>query len=328
MDVIDREINAIVTVPVREALSPCSPLLSTIASIDTGEALLAVPPGTTVRPDEPIVLTFDGLTRDETFVGMMREALQRLEDGYQGPVDLEFAVMIDLSDASPAEEGTYSGNPQRHYRLCILECRPLNERRTPGVDADVEDVKENRRLFTVPTLLPARAVEGIDFLVFIDPECYYDIEDEARRKQIAETITALNDVLPPDRFGLIGPGRWGSLNSRLSVPITYSDICNARLLVEISPPYVPRPELAFGTDFFEETKEAEIFVLGIQPTPEGGAIDWQFLREAPNNLADYVPSAVALADCVRVINLRAVIGSSLKVIIDDANEAIAFFDNP
>jgi hypothetical protein len=328
MDVIDREKNDVTTVPAREGLSHCSPLLSTIASIDTGEALLAVPPGTTLRPEEPIVLTFDGLTRDEAFVSLMRDTLQHLEDGYQGPVDLEFAVMVDLSDPSPAEEGTYTGNPERHYRLYILECRPFNELRMPGVDAVAEDVKETRRLFTVPTLLPARIVEGIDFLAFIDPERYYDIDDEARRKKIADAITALNDTLPPDRFGLVGPGRWGSLNSRLSVPITYSDVCNARLLVEISPPYVPRPELAFGTDFFEETKEAEIFVLGIQPTSEGGAIDWQFLREAPNSLADYVPWASALMDDVRVIDLRAVVGSPLKIIIDDANEAVACFDNP
>jgi hypothetical protein len=328
MDALDRETNSLVTVPAREALSPCSPLLSTIASIDTGEALLAIPPGTTLRPDEHIVLTFDGLTQDETFVHMMRQVLQRLDEGYHGPVDLEFAMLVDVSDPSPAEDGTYAGKPERHYRLYILECRPLNEPRASGAGPEAEAVQETRRLFAVPTLLPPRTVKGIDFLVFIDPECYYDVEDEARRKEIAETITTLNDALPRDRFGLIGPGRWGSLNSRLSVPITYSDICNARLLVEISPPYVPRPELAFGTDFFEEAKEAEIFVLGIQPTSESGEIDWGFLRESPNSLEDYAPWATASSDCVRVIDLRGVVGSSLNIVIDDANQAVAYFDAP
>jgi hypothetical protein len=299
-----------------------------IASIDTGEALSSIPPGATLRPDEHIVLTFNGLIHDESFVNLMRAVLQRLEEGYLGPVDLEFAILVDVSDPSPAEEGTYAGQPERRYRLYILECRPLNEPRTSDIDVAAEDVKENRRLFTVPTLLQPGNVTGIDYLVFIDPEHYYDIEDEMRRKQIADIITALNDVLPADRFGLIGPGRWGSLNSRLSVPVTYSDICNARLLVEISPPYVPRPELAFGTDFFEEVKEAHIFVLGIQPTAEGGTIDWQFLRESPNSLSDYAPWAAAWSDSVRVIDLRAVVGSPLRIIIDDASQAVAYFDRP
>lgn len=326
MATIDRETNSVVTVPVREALPSCSPLLATIASLDTGEALLPISPGSTLRQEDNIVLTFNGLTRDTNFVQIMREALQHLEDVYQGPVDLEFAMQVDILDPSPAEDGTHTDQSQRHYRLHILECRPLNDRQISGFDWEIEDVKSNHHLFSVPTLLPPQTVGEIDVLVFIDPECYYDIPDEAQRDQIARSITTLNDLLPVDRFGLIGPGRWGSLNSRLSVPITYSDICNARMLIEISPPYFPRPELAFGTDFFEEVKEAEIFVLGIQPTSEGGLIDWQFLRQSSNSLGDYVPWASGWSDCVRVIDLRQVVGRPLKVIIDDANQAIAYFD--
>jgi hypothetical protein len=327
MAVVDRETNSVVTVPAREAISPCSPLLEIIASLDTSEALLPIPPGMSLKPADEIVLTFNGLTQDEKFISLMREALQRLEDGYQGPVNLEFAVQIDALEPSPAEDGVHTAPPQRHYRLHILECRPSNDRQATGFDWEIEDVKANRRLFSVPTLLPSRIVQGIDFLVFIDPECYYDITDELRRRQIAHTITALNDLLPNDRFAVIGPGRWGSSDSRSTVPITYSDICNARMLIEVSPPYMPRPELAFGTEFFEEVKEAEIFVLGIQPTPEGGQIDWNFLRHSPNSLTDYVPWAGAWADCVRVLDLLAVVGSSLKVVIDDANEATAYFEN-
>jgi hypothetical protein len=113
------------------------------------------------------------------------------------------------------------------------------------------------------------------------------------------------------------------------VPVTYSDICNARLLVEISPPYTPAPELAYGTDFFEDVLEAGIFVLGIQPTPGGGVMDWALLRESPNRLLDYAPWAAAWADTVRLIDLQAVAGSPLTIIIDDeTNEAIACFDMP
>jgi hypothetical protein len=320
MEVVDREKNGLTTIPVRDALAPCSSTLSLVASIDTGDALLPVQPGATVSPDDHLVMTFDGLTRDESFIEFVRETLQRLEDVYQGAVDLEFSLLVD-------DAGEPASN-QRQYQLFILECRPLNERRRPDDEAEPERDDTKRRLFSMPTLLPSGTVEAIEYLVFIDPESYYDIEEEAQRVQIAETITTLNDVLPAGRFGLVGPGRWGALNSRLSVPITYSDICNASLLIEISPPYTPAPELAYGTDFFEDVQEAGILVLGIQPTPLGGSMDWDFLRSSPNLLTRYVPWAAAWVDCVRVIDLKAAAGSSLRLIIDkETNEAIACFDD-
>ncbi len=321
MEVVDRERNGLATIPVREALAPCSDTLSLVASIDAGDALLPISPGAPVNSDDHLVMTFDGLTRDRSFTDFVRDTLQRLEDIYEGPVDLEFSLMVDSA-------GNQTNDP-RNYQLYILECRPLNERRRLDEEDEPErDDHNKRRLFAMPTLLPSGAVEAIDFLVFIDPEIYYHIEEEAQRFQIAEAITTLNDLLPAGRFGLVGPGRWGALNSRLSVPITYSDICNASLLIEISPPYTPAPELAYGTDFFEDVQEAGILVLGIQPTPEGGSIDWDFLRGSPNLLTRYVPWAAAWAEGVRVIDLKAAAGSPLRIIIDkEANEAIACFDD-
>lgn len=321
MEVVDRERNGLATIPVREALAPCSDTLSLVASIDAGDALLPISPGAPINSDDHLVMTFDGLTRDRSFTDFVRDTLQRLEDIYEGPVDLEFSLMVDSA-------GNQTNDP-RNYQLYILECRPLNERRRLDEEDEPErDDHNKRRLFAMPTLLPSGAVEAIDFLVFIDPEIYYHIEEEAQRFQIAEAITTLNDLLPAGRFGLVGPGRWGALNSRLSVPITYSDICNASLLIEISPPYTPAPELAYGTDFFEDVQEAGILVLGIQPTPEGGSIDWDFLRGSPNLLARYVPWAAAWAEGVRVIDLKAAAGSPLRIIIDkEANEAIACFDD-
>lgn len=328
MEVVDRRQNSIVTVPVREGLAAHPSLLSLIASIDTGEALLPIPPDDELPPEDHIVLTYDALTQDQVFIDIMRDTLQRLEDVYKGPVDLEFAVMIEGANEREGENRPADTVPARNYQLYVLECRPLNERRPAREEIELNETSDNRRLFAMPTLLPSGVVEAIDFLVFVDPEVYYDIEEEDRRIQIAKTITSLNDRLPVGRFGLVGPGRWGALNSRLSVPITYSDVCNARLLVEISPPYTPAPEMAYGTDFFEEVQEAGIFVLGIQPTPHGGTMDWGLLRNSPNELVKYAPDAAEWAECVRVIDLQAVAGSSLKIVIDEeTNEAIACFDD-
>ena len=93
----------------------------------------------------------------------------------------------------------------------------------------------------MPTLLPSAAVDQIEYTVFVDPDHYYNLPDGPERLRVADTVTALNDLLTAGPFGIIGSGRWGSLASRLSVPVPYSDICNSKLLVEISPPSTPPP---------------------------------------------------------------------------------------
>lgn len=327
MAVIDpAQSQGVRTLPVRQAVQACEPLLPLIASLDDGENLTPMIPGVPLRAEDHIVLTFDGLSQDRQFIDFMRSVLQRLEEAYMRPVDLEFAVNIDF-DAESREATTSPGSAQQaRYRLFILECRPLIERRFPVVEIDPADYRNARRFFSLPSLLPSGIVEGIDFLVYIDPECYYDIEDESAKLALVASIARLNDRLPASRFALIGPGRWGSTNSRLSVPVTYSDICNSKLLIEISPPYTPAPELAYGTDFYEDLVEAGIHVLGIQPPTEGDSFDWQFLRESPDSLGDYLPADEEKPACLHVIDLVQTTGSGLKIYInDEANEAVAIF---
>jgi hypothetical protein len=322
MAVIDPELDrGIRTLPIREAIDACEPLLPLIVSLDDGETLSPLMPGTTLMPDDHIVLTFDGLSQDQLFIDFMRSVLQKLEAAYRRPVDLEFAINIDF------DSGAAAAPEEARYRMYILECRPLIERRFPLVEIDPDDYQHARRFFCLPTLLPSGVIEGIDFLIFVDPECYYDITDESTKLALVDSIAKLNDLLPGGRFGLIGPGRWGSANSRLSVPVTYSDICNSKLLIEISPPYTPAPELAYGTDFYEDLVEAGIHVLGIQPPAEGDTFDWQFLRESANSLGDYLAEDEQVSGCLRVIDLLKVAGSGLKVFInDETNEAVAIFD--
>ncbi|HQF69900.1 MAG TPA: PEP/pyruvate-binding domain-containing protein, partial [Promineifilum sp.] len=325
MAVIDRATERLATMPVREGLADNGPLLTLVASRDTGNDLAPVPPRTSFAPDEHFVLTFEELTRDTAFIDLMRRVLAQLELVYGNPMNLEFAVNIDWSE-TPAEDARV---PSPFYHLHILECRPLYRRDRDSDIPDLTALRDNHRLFAMPTLLPSVTVGNIEYLVFVDPDSYYSLPDGPERRRVADTVTALNDLLPAGRFGIVGPGRWGNLDSRHSVPVTYSDICNSKLLVEISPAYTPPPELAYGTDFYEDVVEAGIVVVGVQPGQPGSEMDWALLRHSPNRLAAFVPSSADLADIVRVIDLRGVAGSSLRLVIDsDANEAVACFDIP
>ncbi len=314
MAVVDCEENKLVTVPFRQALAPDLPGLSCIVSTGESGVLEPVAPGTVLRPGDDPVITFDGLARNAHFISMVREVLDRLEEAYNGPVDVEFA--LDLQGALGSPES--AGEVVPHFRFHILECRPMHKRR-PSLSAfEPAEIQPDDVVFSMPSLLPAAHLTGIRYLVFIDPDGYYHLEDEPDRLSVSDALTHLNDRLPVGEFAIIGPGRWGSLSSRHSVPVSYSDICNSRFLVEISPSYSPAPELAFGTDFYEDLTEAGILVLGMQPGGPATTMRWDLLREASNDLAAYLPEAAGVAPYLRVIDLAKSTGAELELVVDDA----------
>ena len=130
----------------------------------------------------------------------------------------------------------------------------------------------------------------------------------------------------------MGPGRWGSRGDiKLGVSVTYSDINNASLLVEIARrkgSYVP--DLSFGTHFFQDLVEAEIRYLPLFPDDDEVVFNERFLLESPNLLASLAPEYAHLAGTVRVIEVPAVAdGLVLRVLMNaDLDRALAMLAPP
>jgi hypothetical protein len=191
-------------------------------------------------------------------------------------------------------------------------------------EIDPEDI-----IFSMPSLLPTAHLTGIRYLVSVDPEGYDRLEGEAARARIADGLTLLNDRLPAGAFAILGPGRWGTLNSRDSVPVSYSDVCNSRFLVEIGPHGSLAPELAFGTDFYEDLTEAGILVMGLQAGAPGTRLRWDLLREAANELERVLPELADIAPHLHVIDLVVAMGGELGLVVDDeADRATAYIIRP
>jgi hypothetical protein len=118
---------------------------------------------------------------------------------------------------------------------------------------------------------------------------------------------------------------------RLGVRVTYADISNTAVLMEIARRkgnYVP--ELSFGTHFFQDLVEADIRYIPLYPDEPGGSLNETFLRRARNILADLVPECGSLAEVVRVVDVGAEReGRVLRVLLNaDLEEAVGIFDIP
>jgi hypothetical protein len=185
-------------------------------------------------------------------------------------------------------------------------------------------------LFTAHRSISNGRVPDITHIVYIDPDQYARIQDLKELTEVGKAVGRLNKLLPKRQFVLMGPGRWGSRGDiKLGVRVTYADISNTALLMEVARKrgdYVP--ELSFGTHFFQDLVEGDIRYIPLYPDEPESSLDETFLRRARNVLPDMLPEFTHLADTVRVIDVaREREGRILRVLMNaDLDEAVGIFD--
>lgn len=318
IDVIDLEDNCFKTLPVLDILDLNYPFLRYIASVYRGDYIQEILSVNSLQRDDHLVLTFNTLTKDRRFINLMRTALTRLEKTYDRPVDVEFIVDIQPN------------YPQTDYKLHILQCRPLSQRAEDGAVRIPDKIPEESILFTANRLIPDGKAEDVRYIVLVDPRRYYDISDQVIKYELARAIGRLNKLLEGERFILMGPGRWGSVNIDLGVHVTYADIFNTKVLIEMAVEHNgSMPELSYGTHFFQDLVEAGIHSLALHLGHGGSRFEWQLIDDAPNVLANLSSQDSHLQQYLKVIDLDGTPAKHrLQVIMDGASERAVGYLNP
>lgn len=317
-DVLDLEKNAFVSLPLENLLESDFPWLRWLVSIDDGETVR--PPlsiGPHLQPAQ-FVLTFDGLLQRSDFVSLLKSVLQTLSEQYRQPVDVEFTISLH-----PGEEGKVI--PIFH----LLQCRPQHTWGADGVQRTIPgDLTEADRLFLCTRMVPQGYIPQVEYIVYVDPEAYYELANASDYTEIARQIGLLNKALEGRSFILIGPGRWGSTDYQQGVPVTYADIFNCRALIEVALPrrgYTPEP--SYGTHFFQDLVETQIYPLAIYPEEGDDWLNWDFLQGARNRLGEILPQAPdSLQACLKVIHVPTECPGRRLEIVLDGRQGIGYFD--
>ncbi len=320
IDLLDLEQNRQVSLPVSEVLDGGYRYLPWLASVDDGEnirPILYIGPG---QSPAALVVTLDGLLGRTDFVPLLKTVLRRLSEVYEQPIDIEFALSFDLGE---------EGKPRPILHL--LQCRPHQQWDDQGKPQVVlARLEEAERLFIGTKLMPQGRVSNVEYVVYVDPERYHCLSVPGAQGEIAQAIGLLNKVLERYLFVLIGPGRWGSSDSQLGVPVTYADIFNSRALIEIALPergYASDP--SYGTHFFQDLIESQIYPLAIFPDHGTDWLNWAFLQEATNRLREFLPQAPEyVQECVRVIHVPSERAGQVLEIVMDGEKGIGFFRPP
>jgi hypothetical protein len=310
IDLVDLKENLLKTLPVREVIGENYPALRYLASVDRGDYLASILSRMDAGNGDDLVLTFEGLTKDAHFVTLMKTILNKLERHYTWPVDIEFTV--DIKPKYPRPE----------YTVHLLQCRPLVSQEWMGDIEIPSGIPDEALIFSASKLVPQGVVSGLRYIVYIDPVEYSHLPDKVIRLELARVIGRLNKRLEGECFVLMGPGRWGSSNLDLGVKVTYADIYNTKVLIEI--PLAREgstAEASYGTHFFQDLVETGIFPLPITPGEKGATLNVQFLTDSPNMLAELLPADAAHAPYVRVIDVPAVTGGHyLEIVMNGEQE--------
>jgi hypothetical protein len=315
VDLIDLQSNLFQSLPVDEVLTSRYPALRYIAQIYSEDFILPIRSNLIDRQTTELVVTFDELFRRTPVAEYFRELLGKLEQNYHSPVDTEFTLEVTNQESSRLD-----------VNICLLQCRPQSQfkesRARLPASVNPADV-----IFSTCRLVPDGYVSGITRVIYITPEGYFSLGTQPERSHIAHLISKLNARLASISFITIGPGRWGTINPDLGVPINYGDIYNTRALIEVSGHGISdAPEPSFGTHFFQDLVEANIYPLGIYMDDPDVLFNREFFYDTPNQLVNILPEAVDCSETIRLIEVSSYCqGHHLELVMDDEKgQAVAY----
>ena len=292
VDLIDLEENTEKTLPVDDVLTARYPVLRYLAQIDQGGYLSPMHSMLMATTSDQLVLTFDGLLSRTPFAARMRTMLNLLEEHYHTPVDTEFTVKI-----------TNPQMPQPEVEIALLQCRPQSHIKESEVYLP-ENLPDEDIILSTPRMAPKGFIQAIRYVLFITPEGYYSLPTSAARAELSHAISRLNAALANENFICVAPGRWGTSNPDLGINVGYGDIYNACALVELTGEGVgSAPEASFGTHFFQDLVESNIYPLAIDLEDPDSVFNRDFFYNTPNCLGEFLPKEASWGDSIRLIRV-------------------------
>jgi pyruvate,water dikinase len=313
IDVIDIEERCFKTVNIADLLKSYGneyPMINQVVSMISGNYLQSVRKIGNDFSNNSYVVSFNSLINDSDFIQQIKSTMSVLEHEFEFPVDIEFA--------HDGEE------------LYLLQCRKQSHSKIRKAAEIPYDIQEENILFTAEKHITNGTLSNISHIVYINPAEYNKLEDHEDLIAVGKAVGKLNKLLPKRQFILMGPGRWGSRGDiKLGVSVTYSEINNTAMLIEIArkqKDYVP--ELSFGTHFFQDLVEADILYLPLYPDDYGIIFNEDFFTDSSNMLPVLLPDYSSLAKIIKVIDIDKNSEKNVLNILmnQNAGKAIAVFD--
>jgi len=206
----------------------------------------------------PRLITFAHILKNEVFPlnHLLIDLLDELQKRLACPIEIEFALSYDPRQLKAID-------------FFLLQLRPMAGATSSEIELSTE-LRQQAFCYSTATLGNG-IFRGIYDIVFVRPENY----NPANNSRLAKEIGQVNARLKEENRSclLIGPGRWGSTDSWLGIPVKWDQISQARVIVELNlPGYVVDPSQ--GSHFFHNIIALNLAYFTIPLAVEKGFIRW------------------------------------------------------
>ncbi len=208
------------------------------------------------------IVTFANVLKYDAFP--LSEILQTLLEVGQkemnNPIEIEFAVDLNVEKGEP-------------FVFNFLQIRPIVDN-DQTADFDMDDIAKEETIIYCESALGNGVVDDIYDFVYIKPDAFSSLES----KTIAAEMNSLNEKFIKERknYVLVGPGRWGSSDPSLGIPVKWAHISQARVIVESGLENF-RIDPSQGTHFFQNLTSFRVGYFTINPYINDGFYDLDYL---------------------------------------------------
>jgi CheY-like chemotaxis protein len=208
------------------------------------------------------VITFSNILQHNLFPlsEILTTILSLCQKEMNCPVEIEFAVNLETPPATPKV-------------FYFLQIRPIVQT-DESFSINLNNVRAEQTIIYSESALGNGILKGIHDLVYIKPESF----NAAHNKEIAGEIEKINNLFQRDGLGyvLIGPGRWGSTDPWLGIPVKWPQISASRLIIESGLKNY-RIDPSQGTHFFQNLTSFRVGYFTINPYISEGHYDVEYL---------------------------------------------------
>ncbi len=194
----------------------------------------------------------------EVVLDVVREALG-------SAVEIEFAIDLNKDDHNRAS-------------FYLLQIKPLIGN-IDNFSVDMSKIDKEEILLYSEKEMGNGQIDTINEVVFVDPDTF----DKSKTVEMAEEIDRINSemISAKKKYILIGPGRWGTRDRWIGVPVTWPQISNAKVIVETSLEGFPL-DASSGSHFFHNVTSMNVGYFCVQPEFSDSFIRYDVLRSCKN----------------------------------------------
>jgi len=212
------------------------------------------------------LVTFAKILKYNTFplCDILNEFMEIGKKEMNNHIEIEFAV-------------NFPKNPNEDIVFSLLQIRPIIET-DQNVTVDIDKVNLSRTILFSESVLGNGIYGGIRDIIYIKPETFNSLNNP----KMVDIIDGLNRkfIKEEKNYILIGPGRWGSSDYALGIPVKWSNISMARVIVESGLANY-RIDPSQGTHFFHNLTSFRVAYFTINPYINDGYYDVDFLNSIP-----------------------------------------------